>query len=246
MQRRRHLRRCQTGILLATIILASVGVPGRLHAQGSSERPPGRLERADAATIRTEVRNILSEPRFAPRRTFLQWLADKLSGWKGPSLGLPKSLTTVLFYIFLVWCVLTLLAILAHLVWTVVVTVKGSAKGSGMSWRRADTASEGEATYDELCREMRRLAEQGLFRRATGVMMRALLCWLDRVEAVTFHHSKTNGDYVREYTRELPQRDGFRRFAVGFDVLVYGNAPCEAATYERMKTLFEQVQGDVR
>ena len=78
MQRRRHLRLYQMGILLAAVALASVGVLGRLHAQGSSEQPAGGFERSGADTIRTEVRSILSEPRFAPRRTFMQWLADKL------------------------------------------------------------------------------------------------------------------------------------------------------------------------
>jgi hypothetical protein len=93
---------------------------------------------------------------------------------------------------------------------------------------------------------MQWLADHNLFRQAISVMMLVLLRGLDRAGTLRFHRSKTNGDYVGEYPAGVPGRDEFRRFSLSFDVLVYGCAPCEQETYQRMRSLFEQVRDDAR
>ena len=72
--------------------------------------------------------------------------------------------------------------------------------------------------------------------------MLALLRWLDRSGLVAFHQSKTNGDYLREYPDNNPAEGTFRRFAVSFDLLIYGGGSCGDDAYRRMAGLFEEVQ----
>lgn len=141
---------------------------------------------------------------------------------------------------------LTLLAILAHIVWTLVMVFRGRSEGRGATWRRSGAAGEQELTYDELLRLMARYVHGGEFRRAIGAMMLALLRRLDAVRIVVFHRSKTNGDYVREFPASGAGRTEFRRFALAFDMIAYGGMRCTPEVFGKMKSLFDQVQANVR
>ena len=63
------------------------------------------------------MQEILSDPRFASHKTFWQWLGEKLARWEGPHL--PKGAKRFIFWAVMTWCILTLLAIFAHLIWTI-------------------------------------------------------------------------------------------------------------------------------
>jgi len=104
---------------------------------------------------------------------------------------------------------------------------------------------EASASYDDLQARMRVLAAKGAFRPALGVMMVALLRWLDRAGVVKFHASKTNGDYLRDYARARAGAGYFRRFVLAFDAIAYGGVTCGPRTYERMLDLFEEIRHDV-
>ncbi|NQT20660.1 MAG: DUF4129 domain-containing protein, partial [Planctomycetes bacterium] len=79
-----------------------------------------------------------------------------------------------------------------------------------------------------------------------GLMMVALLRWLERADVLRFHQSKTNGDYVREYPQQGPGGGDFRKFALDFDAAVYGGALCDRRSYEHMNIIFERIISDVR
>ena len=219
---------------------------GGAGAQTAGRTELSSFERPDAETVRTKVADILADPRFAPTKSLMQRLLEKLSSWKGPNFHMPKGLGRVLLWVFVVWAVLTLVAILAHLVWTLVTVFGGGRHGGKLGWGRARTGRQAELAYDDLCRRMRDLAERGMFRQAIAAMMLALLRWLDRAEIVRFHHSKTNGDYVGEYPVGSPGRKAFAHFSLAFDGVVYGAAPCGPDTYREMQSLFERVQHHAR
>ncbi|NQT21508.1 MAG: hypothetical protein HQ592_17520, partial [Planctomycetes bacterium] len=118
-----------------------------------------------------------------------------------PWLGGPGD---VIFWIVFAWCVIALLAILGHAVWTVVVMVRARGLSSYPDISPAGRARARPGSYDELIKQMRELAGRAAYREAIGLMMVALLRWLERADVLRFHQSKTNGDYVREYPQQGP------------------------------------------
>jgi len=235
---------------LSTAFLAAVlcGTFCGLACGASAGETSGRsasYERADAETIRAEIRNILADPRLAPRRTFSQWLSEKLTGWEGPDLDFTSGWTKAIFWLFTIWCILALVAILGHLLWVAFTSVRaGSGKGR-FDLRQRRAADAQEQSYDDLRDRMRRLADRGVFREAVGLMMIALLRWLDAAGMLRFDDSKTNGDYAREYPPGTTGREAFRRFASAFDALVYSGASCDRQTYQEMDSTFERIRRDV-
>lgn len=214
-----------------TPVLLAADSPRAGEAYGG---PPGE-------TIQTEVGRILSEPRFAPRTTFWQWLAKKLSAWEKPSVN--PGVKKVVLWILVIWCVLALLAILCHLAWFLIRSLPG--RGTRTTRGRRHFERLTPVTYGELHGRMERLAGRGMFRAAIRVMMVALVRWLDDASLLRSHQSKTNGDYVREYPREHAGYDLFRQFVLAFDVLIYGRADCGRADYQKMCAAFQRIQNRV-
>ncbi len=245
MARRRSSRYEWRGAALVVALLASVVCSlASPEAAAARERAGGaRFKRPDARTVHAETKDILSHPRFAPRRSplhaFWQWLREKLSRLrlKLPDLGLGPTASRIVWWIIIIWCVLTLAAIVAHFVWTGAILFRRP--GAELKQPRFERLRD--RSFKELSAMMRELAAQGEYREAIGVMMVALLRWLDDADIFRFHRSKTNGDYVLEYPKERAGRGEFNRFAVAFDGAVYGGAECDRREYERMNDMFERV-----
>jgi hypothetical protein len=226
-------------VVLAVAVLGCACCLAVAHAASEDEQQSARFERPTASAIKAELQGILADPHFAPRKTFTQWLAEKLSSWERPRL--PEGLGLILLMIVTIWCVVTLLAILAHLVWTIAVMARRHGRSASMRGPRFRAGTEHELDYGQLCERMRGLAERGMFRDAVGVMMLALLRWLDGFDLVSFHHSKTNGDYVHEFPEANPSRQEFRQFVLAFDLIAYGGAECGPDAYGQMSSRFEQL-----
>jgi len=244
MARHRSSRSSRLAAALVVALLGSVLCSLLVvhSATGSTSAAAARFERPSAKTVRTEAKDILSQPRFTPRESpltrFLQWLKDKLSSLRLPHFG--GTVGRVVWWIIVVCCVLTLLAVVAHLVWNLVTYVRG-ARGPAHGLKGPYFERLRDRSFKDLRQLMLDHAQKGEFREAIGVMMVALLRWLDDADIFTFHQSKTNGDYVREYPRQRSSRDEFRRFALGFDGTIYGGAACDRAAYMRMNDMFERV-----
>jgi hypothetical protein len=214
----------------------------RAGAAAPSAGPAG-YPRASAEVIRAETGKILSDPRFRPRKSIWQRLSEWLEGWQLPQLRLPKGWGDFLAWVVLVWGALTLAAILGHLVWTVVTLVRGrSGRGAGSRLRRPHFRPDRPTSYEELCRRMSELARAGQLRAAVGVMMLALLRWLEGAGLVRLHASKTNGDYLREFPLSGRGRDEFHRFVSDFDGVIYGGPSCTPQAYRQLNLLFQQVR----
>lgn len=213
-------------------------------ASNGSPSEAGGFQRPHPDAIRAELHQILADPQYAPSKTVWQWVWDKLAGWRWPDVHWGGAWAKPLATLLLIWCLLALAAVLAHLLWTVAVLIgqisPGSVVGSHRRHRRAAGAS-----YEQLCVEMRRLAETGAYREAISVMMIALLRWLDAIHVLHYHESKTNGDYVSEFAPASPGRDEFRQFVVSFDESVYGRAPCGPQVYEQLDSVFQRIRNHV-
>lgn len=222
-------------ICLSPVLLSAVD-----ESTGRSDERPAN-ER-----IQTVVREILSDPRFAPRKSFWQWLSEKLSAWELPDLALRSGWAGMLVWILTIWCVLALVAVLVHLIWTLVQFMPRRSAGSRTRNGRLRPESVKPLSYEELRSRMVGLAERGAFREAVRAMMVGLVRWLDEAGVLRFHRSKTNGDYVREYPGQRGGHEQFRRFALAFDALIYGGSSCGRTDYGKMLSAFEQIQHHVR
>jgi len=239
----RRCRDCRRAgaALAALVLLAAAWAPA-----GGAPARPRPPKRPQAKVIRAEVRRILSDERFARHRSawqrLLQWVREKLSEWD--RLRLPaEGVGWWLLVIFMAWCVLALLAILAHMVWTVIMLLRDRGGRRRRGRAKAPHFERPEAlSFDQLCQRTRRLAGEGDFRGAVAAMMLALLRLLEQRGALRYHTGKTNGDYVREYPPAGRGRDDFRRFALAFDRMIYAGGPCGPDAFRDLSALFEALR----
>lgn len=231
--------------LLLLIIAGIVTLSPRLsRADTVAPREISQFDRADADAIKMHTRQILSEPDLAARKTFWQWLGEKIFTGGLPSLNLRSGWAKLVVWILLIWCVLTLVAILAHLIWTVALLVwptthrQNVMSGSGSERVRS-------MSFEELYERAHELAEKGAFAEAISSMIVAMLRLLDSVGTIRFHESKTNGDYVREYPSDHVGRSEFRQFVLVFEQIIYGRLHGDRQTYSKMSSLMEQIRNCV-
>lgn len=224
-------------VVLAVAFGAFAGASLAAAGGGAGAAGEARFVRPDPETIHHEIDKILDDPRFAQRvspfKRLKVWLNDLLSELR---LG-----GRTIWIIVIVWGGLALVAVIVHIAYHARLALrKPRHKASGLEFDDFERLKD--KPYAELLAIMRRRAAKGRFREAIGVMMLALLRWLDDEELVMFHQSKTNGDYVREYRPSNAGRGEFGRFAVAFDGAVYGRSTCDRRTYDDMNELFEQVR----
>jgi hypothetical protein len=230
--------------LLFVLICAAWLSAGKALAAAPAE--PAPFKRADAAAVRQTAHAILADPRYAPRTTFLQWLNENLSRWHGPGLHLPAGLGAFLDVVLIIWCLAALLAILVHIGWTIATMVRAGRLVPGRGGQLGLLGRQAPVSYEDLLARMQTAAGAGAFRQATGLMMAALLRWLEGAGAVRYRAGKTNGDYVRDYSGARAGSGPFRRFVLAFDAVAYGGAACGPRVYERMFELFQEIQHDVQ
>lgn len=225
-----------TGIAFSSMVLANE-VETQVHKTA-------QFERVDAETIKMHTHQILSDIRFSPRKTFWQWLIEKLSKWEGPRLGLGTGWAQFVLWAVIIWCILTLAAILIHLIWTILILIPSKA-GSSRFRRHLGIESLGSKSFEELLKIAQELAGNRAFREAVGILMLSLLRWLDSGSLIRFHESKTNGDYIREYPTAHPSRKDFKKFVIAFERTIYGGLQVDGQVYRQMNVLLEQIRNHV-
>jgi len=203
--------------------------------------PARGYERAEAETIRTHLQEILADPRYAPHKTFGQWLMERLARWGAPRM--PRGMREFFFWFLLIWCLLTLAAILAHLGWTIWLLLRPQ-RSSPAAKLSEDAAQYETASFEQLWERSAELARAGSFRAALGILLLALLRQLEARKVLRFHRSKTNGEYVREYPAQLTGRREFVQFVAAFERTIYGGSDVTGPTYDTMNTLARQVLSD--
>ena len=226
---------------VVTALVLSGLAAGGPRARTTTASAPADYARADAQTIQTHLDKILSDPRFAAHKTLWQWLGEKLVRWGGPHL--PDAAKRVIGWVVIIWCVLTLLAILAHLAWTIWLLARPQ-RGSLASELPGDGENYENASFEQLWARSAELARTGAFRAAVGLLLVALLRRLDALKVLHFHKSKTNGEYVREYPSQQAGHREFMQFVLAFERSIYGGSEVARSAYDTMTTLAQQVLSD--
>ncbi|MBN1972253.1 MAG: hypothetical protein JW787_01340 [Sedimentisphaerales bacterium] len=230
-------------LLSAAIVIIFLS-PAIFFANESADTDSVQYNRADADTIKILTRQILSIKDFAPRKTFQQWLIEKLTKWDLPKLEFSHGWVAVVCWIILIWCILTLIAIFIHFIYTITLLIRPAAVSSDAG-RNISSKSVKITSFTELYKMAQEFAGNGAFREAVSTISAALLYWLDSVNIVSFHESKTNGDYIREYPSDYTGRDAFRKFICISEQNIYGSLRSDNQTYNQMNSLMEHIQNCV-
>jgi hypothetical protein len=221
-----------TGIAFSSIVL-SKEVETQAYNVAQYERP-------DAEIIKMYTRQILSDLRFSPRKTFWQWLSEKLGRWEGPRLDLGPGWAKFILWAVFFWCILTLAAVLIHLIWTILILIS-SRTSHPLVRKHIGRESIGAESFKELCKIAQELAGKQAFREAIGALMLALLRWLDSGSLIRFHESKTNGDYINEYPTGHPGCQDFKKFVNAFEHTIYGGLQVDEQVYRQMIFSLEHI-----
>lgn len=169
---------------------------------------------------------------------WLRWLLGRAKALLEAIGNLFRELPDWLWWVLLIWMVLTLLAILGHVAYTLWLTLgqpgrrggpEGRGRRRGESWlgvRDLDFASVYERAVA--------LRQAGQWAEAIRYLYVAAILWLDEAGAIAFRQSKTNGDYLREL-REKPEHLTLLRGMTGvFEATVYGGAAATKQSCEQM------------
>ena len=108
---------------------------------------------------------------------------------------------------------LTLAAILGHLIYVLVKLVgaplQGSGGGRSAGGRPQDLLGIRDLDFDAVYAQAGRLVGAGDWAAATRYLYVAAILWLDRQGRIAFRSSKTNRDYLQELQPAAQQRSCF-------------------------------------
>jgi hypothetical protein len=211
------------------------------HAGENTIQKTSQFDRPDAEIIKVHTRRILSERNFAPNKTFMQWLMEKLSRWDKPNLHLGERWGTYILWFVTFWCIFSLIAILIHFIWTISLLIRSNIKLTGTT-RSRNTERLRITSFEELYKMAQELARKNSFREAVSLMMAALLRFLDSINVIHLHDSKTNGDYIRECPLDYACREDFRKFVLMFEQNIYGGFHSSHKIYQQMDSLMEKIR----
>jgi hypothetical protein len=189
---------------------------------------------------RREYADLQSDP-YASTRAFLEWLAGLFQRVGDVLKRMPQ---WVLWTVF-AWMVLALVAILAHLIYTLVMLLRGTSSPLRGNFKRGRIPGEllgiKDLDFDTVLAEARRLLAAGDWPAATRYFYVAAILWLDRQGLIVFKRSKTNGDYIGELALRSPIQDDFRRLTAEFEPIVYGGAAPTSSTIHDIATTVESL-----
>ncbi len=239
---------CQTApryrFLLSAATVIIFLIPALLHSNEAGSSETVQYDRADAGTIKALTDQILSTKDYFPQKTFGQWLMEKISSWRISRLNLSHGWVAVVCWILLIWCILTLVAILIHFIWTIFKLIRPNIYIPVIESSVSDGAIK-ITSFAQLHRMAQELAAKGAFREAISTMTAALLHWLDSMNIVSFHESKTNGEYIREYPTDYSGLNEFRRFILMSEQTLYGSFSGDRQIYHNMNSLMECIRNCV-
>jgi hypothetical protein len=187
--------------LLALALLASGGdaaVTGTTSADHSGDDYHNRARAAVRDVLASrEFADLHSDPYVVWRRIY-EWIGGLFERLADAIRTLPPWL----YWTVVTWMVLTLVAILGHLVYTLTKLLRGTTREPRGAERCDKIAGEllgiQDLDFDKVYAEARRLLAAGDWTAATRYFYVAAILWLDRQGAIVFKRSKTNADYIAE------------------------------------------------
>jgi hypothetical protein len=234
------------GILLA-LVAATPGTEAGVqtpHAAASAADETGAAYRQIA---RSAIQEVLARREFADLHAdpyaFWRMIGDWIDRFFERVDGFLKGLPPWLFWIVFVWMVLTLLAILGHLIYTLVMLLRGISSPLRSNPQSGRIAGEllgiKDLDFDTVLAEARRLLAAGDWPAATRYFYVAAILWLDRQGWIVFRRSKTNRDYIDELASRARIQGSFRQLTTAFEPIVYGGLAPQSSTIQGIAATVE-------
>lgn len=152
----------------------------------------------------------------------LRWISKPFR-WLFESMeGLPD----VLRWVIVIVCALLCVAIISHIVYTLLSAIRGPMLGRGGTY---DPGIR-EVDPTELEEQAERMSGGGDHIGAIRLLFRAALRRIELAEKRKLRPGFTNRDLLRRY-RSSPLQASLARFVETIDLKWYGNLPCEQADY---------------
>jgi hypothetical protein len=174
------------------------------------------------------------------QRQLMKWFLSLLKRVSSAIEHLPSWVA----WTIVVWMLLTLLAILAHLIYTLWSLLGGSfspsSVGSASRRHRGELLGIRDLDFDTVYAEAHRLLATNDWLAATRYYYVAAILWLDRQGAIAFRPSKTNGDYIGELRTQTKFLRPFGRLTNRFESIVYAG---QAATASTSRDMADTVEG---
>lgn len=228
---------------------------------------PATAEAARAARIKADLRGILSSPEFTydqPHDTFWQrvgkWVQDTLEKigkalrrifqFRGPSGAPVRGAFAIGNVVLMVVLGVALLAIIGYGIARLAEHIAARRRAPKRKKKWLDITSEvvepeesAAAEPDAWIRAANAHAAAGDYRKAYRAVFVAVLIRLDRLGALRFERSRTNGEYLRALRGNPALLGLLRPLARGFDLHWYGERPATEGDYRQAMSAYETVRG---
>jgi hypothetical protein len=186
--------------------------------------------------VRRTLEEVLSRPEFSPgsqtswMTSLLQHLAA-FAAWLGSLHGTAP----VLFWLLLLGCLLLLVLLLGHIVWTVQRVLYR--RGRTLDEERPEQRRERPSQLYEA--EARRRAAAGDFTEAIRYLFLALVYRFDESGRVNFQQACTNREYLALFADRPSIQDRLRVLVDTLDDYWYGQRPTDSRQYEDCLNLYQ-------
>lgn len=238
--------------MMGVLQMACLAILGAVAGQAPS-RPAIRLvamsrQANHPEQIRQAVDEVLSRREFADLPADESVWLKRLSDWFDSLMGKVGDLADRfpwLIWVVVAWLVLTLLAILAHLIWTLYVWLKPS---GGVFAPARQPVGAGllhgvrDLQFDDVYRRARELFEQRDYAAAVRHLYVAAILWLDRQGQIAFATAKTNRDYQLELSGKPAYQQQFAQLTERFETIAYGSAAATMSDCREMTSSLEALR----
>lgn len=209
-------------------VAAAAGAPDGVH-----QRARETLE----AVISTREFRAMSDDEGMAIERLIEWFAGMFKG-VGDSIN---ALPAWMGWTIIAWLVVTLVAILGHMIYSLYMLCRGSGSTAGdkLSARGPGNA-HGQAldiyglTFESVHLEAQRLLSDSDWRGATRYFYMATILWLERQGRVTIERSKTNYDYLRDLKGDASISGRFQQLTGAFEQVAYGGASATSTSSHRI------------
>lgn len=196
----------------------------------------GEVPEPDVDAVARQLKEVFQRPEFTPppEPFWLHWLVQALTGFLGWLSGLYET-SPPLFWVLLVGCVVVLVLLLTHIIWTLRRVWYASGRPAD-----AAAAARREALSQRLCREAERWAAAGDFTEAIRCLFLALVHRFDESGRVDFQAACTNREYLALFAERPPLQAGLRVFVDVLDDHWYGQRPSAQSQYAQCRRLYDE------
>jgi hypothetical protein len=194
-----------TGKNCALTSAAAGSLESLIAVSAENESSSGYHDRARSrirdVLAKREYRDLHGSDSMANLRQLLNWFSSLFNRLASVLRDLPEGL----FWTVVIVMVLILVAILAHLTYSLIMLFRDPLRRPNNARGRGKITGEllgiQDLDFDKVYAEARRLLAAGEWAMATRYFYVSAILWLDREGLIVFKRSKTNSDYIAELAR---------------------------------------------